>query len=315
MKFELSQELSDLVVFGMENQNVEQYLDSRELQLIERDHALALAEAEGIGEEEFADRFLVLPPWRSADGYNLMEQFVVSLRNPLLKDNLRGILQTGRGVFRQFKNALRQEPESEKRWFRFKTREMNRRVLEWYNDLRLLWGLAPLVAEEEADTEELLLSDFLIQVAGPEVGAEIGAWDRQLFDEAFPGRDADEADYLYRRRRSDAPLPGQGGDSLAVIAVSPAAELAGFLWVVESEAGDGERPRRFARIVQLGVDHDFRGLGMAHALVERYRRLAPSRGVAKIFLDLPAGASFMENGLRRDAWTVQATLWECDCRA
>jgi GNAT superfamily N-acetyltransferase len=88
-----------------------------------------------------------------------MEQFAALYREPRVREELRAALDQGRGVFRAFKNTLARNPEAERRWHTFKERELRRRVLAWYDDLRISWGLERLGPEPE-ETEELLLEDF-----------------------------------------------------------------------------------------------------------------------------------------------------------
>jgi hypothetical protein len=87
---ELSKELLDQVIFGMENQDQIFFLDL--------DHLKVFSSSELEAMEPGGD-LVEIPEWRSVDGYNLMERFVAELKNPLVKLELQQILSSGRGVF------------------------------------------------------------------------------------------------------------------------------------------------------------------------------------------------------------------------
>ena len=91
---------------------------------------------------------------------------------------MRDALSAGRGVFRNFKNALKQSRDLERSWYRFKEREMRRVVAEWYNQEREAAGLERLGPEPE-ETEDLTVSDFVVDAALPHQLAGAGYVDRE----------------------------------------------------------------------------------------------------------------------------------------
>ncbi len=117
---ELSKELLDQVIFGMENQDQIFFLDL--------DHLKVFSSSELEAMEPGGD-LVEIPEWRSVDGYNLMERFVAELKNPLVKLELQQILSSGRGVFRQLQTCLKEDREGEKLWFFYKDRHMKHLVL------------------------------------------------------------------------------------------------------------------------------------------------------------------------------------------
>ena len=157
MTFPLTRELIDQIMFGMENQDTDFLLDLYDQKVVRID------ELPDEGQDDEA-RYIPLPEWRSVDGYNLMEKFVASLHNPIYREILRSILASGKGVFRQFKDALKERQEIERLWYRFKEREMRAHVVEWYNVLRESWGLARIGDPEDEGTEVLVLSDFALEL-------------------------------------------------------------------------------------------------------------------------------------------------------
>jgi ribosomal protein S18 acetylase RimI-like enzyme len=303
MKFELTTELSNQIVFGMENQEDIFLFDSQSLDLVTEAEAL---EHEG-DTNPTEERFLPLPEWRSVDGFNLMENFVANLRNPVAREELRVILKNGRSVFRQFKNALRERPDIERLWFRYRQREMNQRVINWYNDYRELWGLEPYSAvEHDGGRDDLVYSDFEFRVAAAFESALLARWDAVLLDEWCPSGDAADREYFRLVSRQGLPAPATVPESRAIVATSPDGDIAGFLWSFEQQAAG----RRYGRIVQLGIQSEFRGIGIASALLRWYQREAAERGLWMVLFDLPANADFLTANLKSMGFVPQCSRWQ-----
>jgi len=158
MRFELDKTLIDDILFHMENQDGDFLLDIQEGFVINTNNIDSFDEEIDYSDN---DRFISIPDWSSADGYRLMERFTASLKNPVLREELSNALNRNRGVFRAFRDALSQYPESEKQWYSFKDKEMEKEVIAWYNSLREEWGLEPIGSEPE-DNTAVVLEDFLI---------------------------------------------------------------------------------------------------------------------------------------------------------
>lgn len=309
MRFELSQEIIDQIIFGMEDQAAELCFDSQDLQVIDVDEAAGIYDSTS-GDSAYEDRFLPLPTWQSIDGFNLMEAFVLNLRNPVQRENLRQILQSGRGVFRQFKDALKEHKEIERLWFRFKQKEMRKKVLDWYNDLREFWGLEPLSWEEEVETTDLLLSDFVFMATGPELSDKIAEWDRRLFAEMFPRVDAEECDFYFKLKRCGLSAPAASADSIVIRSCGPLGEIAGFIWAQEYTLAKPGGIQLIARIIQLGVEPEYRGLGMGTALLANYQKVAAERGVQRFIIEIPAAAEYMGRSCEHNGYHQHAIVWE-----
>lgn len=101
-----------------------------------------------------------LPEWTSEDGFELREEFVKTLHAPIAHEDLLSILHSGRGVFRNFRNALKKYPEVEKRWHIYKNNVMKTYINDWYNELREIWGLEKLDQMPESQEESLVYDDF-----------------------------------------------------------------------------------------------------------------------------------------------------------
>ena len=108
-------------------------------------------------------RYYDLPEWSSAQGFHVMEQFTARVHNPLLREALLNALGQRKGVFRRYKEVLRTAPTVEREWYQFKDQQMKTAVYEWYNELRMIWGLEKISFEEETETQ-LLPEDFTFQI-------------------------------------------------------------------------------------------------------------------------------------------------------
>ncbi|MBO5137625.1 MAG: GNAT family N-acetyltransferase [Spirochaetaceae bacterium] len=151
MLFELTKEIVEQIMFAMENQDENFLFDSKDCKLVES----FLVDSDD-------NRYYCLPEWNSTKGFQLMEQFVSVQRNPTVKQELRSILVSGKGVFRNFKNVLKLYPEAEKNWFAFREKEMTRHIMQWYNVLRDAWGLEKL-GEEPEENDDLVHGDFVFR--------------------------------------------------------------------------------------------------------------------------------------------------------
>ena len=75
--FQLTPEIIDMIIFGMENQSDEYYVD------IKTGGVLSETQAEEEYEDEYIDSFIMpVPDWLPTDGFQLMESFVAALHNP-----------------------------------------------------------------------------------------------------------------------------------------------------------------------------------------------------------------------------------------
>ena len=283
MQFELTPELADRIIFAMEDQNEDFILDTETGDLLSVEEMEEL-EAEA---EDDPDRLVSLPDWTPAHGFRLMERFAEELRNPVYQEKLREALSGGRGVFRRFKDTVKEREELERRWHHFKEQAMQEVVTDWYNDLRETWGLER-VAVEAAEIEDLVLSDFTIR--------RVGEGDHGLLEEVR--RTAEEQ----RREpgngaRADAAPDTAAPPALAFVAEAPDGEIAGVAAGVAAAAGadavaaadaapnEGEAAGSLI-IDTLYVQPTFRGLGLGRLLLERIVEGARKDGWAAITMEL-----------------------------
>ena len=280
--FRLTRELIDQIVFGMENQDRDYVLDTEEA---------AVVPAEQADPEATGERYIELPEWRSVDGYNLMEQFVATLHNPIYRERLRRILASGRGVFRQFKDTVRERREIERLWFTFKERRMREIVTEWYNDLRERDGLERLEATTtETETDQLVETDFVFRPAVHDEFDELRELDREAFSEIFADADEETVSVYYDHLRSGAPELGSEGTRVSV-AETPAGDFAGFLWSITRSFGEVS----VAFVEQIYVVPEFRGLGIARELLMRLCHQAHEERISEVHLSLEGSALDLES--------------------
>jgi len=273
MDWEFDKELKDQIIYCMENQERTYLLDIRT--------GVIMPEGK-IDETQVGTRFHRLPQWRSLEGYQLMERFVSTIRNPIFREELREAISTGSGVFRNFKGVLKRRKELEKLWFAFKEKEMTAVVYDWYNQIREMEGLERLSLPPE-ETEELVSSDFTIT---EEVGEHLEAiydLDRSVFLESYPGRDPDRIIEYHARTREGLPAP-DSEQSMALVAVTPGGDFVGFAWAVERD--DPPNAGTVVDLIQLAVSKEYQGLGLGHALLKRLLNGASKTGAERVRIHL-----------------------------
>ncbi|MFP4643378.1 MAG: GNAT family N-acetyltransferase [Spirochaetales bacterium] len=279
MSFELTPEIIDQIIFGMENQEYDFVVD------VKTGHVSRVEDVPDDREVE------PIPDWRSVDGYNLMERFVVDLRNPVVREELRATLASGKGVFRGFKDTLKQHPEAERLWFRFKEREMRREVYTWYNELRERWGLERIPVDLETETDNLIIADFDFarDSLSHEQAREYAHDAREEVLETLSS-DAERALMEDFERIDD-------DDELhSITASTPEGDIVGVVGAVVHR----DLAPAVAAVNVLFVEEEYRGLGLARELLNRLFATLNSESVPAVHLELPGNAGVIRNLL--DAW-------------
>ncbi|MDR2376597.1 MAG: GNAT family N-acetyltransferase [Treponema sp.] len=307
MQFELSEALIGDLLFSMEDQMGDFYLDTKEGVIIGN---------EGIEDNEYdefddvkedGDRYISLPAWDSTDGFRLMEHFTAGLRSPALRNELLGALNQGKGVFRSFKDTIARYPETEKLWFIYKEQGMRREILRWYNGLREEWGLERIGGEPE-ETGDLILEDFRFRLSKETDREAAAALHRVCIDELRA--------YAAEHNAGTAETP-------AFLALE---QPDGWAWcfpgdlALTAETGNGDFAAYTAALRRGGtlyihaleVQPQYRGLGIGKSLLSRCieearRRFAGSPGpegkvLIQIVIDLPAGSEGFSQALFRDSF-------------
>ena len=267
MNFALTPQMIDKIAFAMEDQKEKFAVD------VETGELTALSARSGPAAE---DRYARLPRWGPAEGFHLMESFVTSLDNPAYREQLSQSLTMGHGVFRAFKDVLKQNKEIEKLWFAYKEQRLRSVIISWYNAAREARGLAQLPVEPE-EYEELVMSDFSFTWGLGAHGEELGHLDRDAFFELFPSESPERLEERFRENRRGLP-PAGGESSPLLIAETPAAELGGFAWgIIES---------RSVHVVALAVTPALRGIGLGEALLKKFLAEMRARGMQRLTVEL-----------------------------
>jgi len=300
MQFELTEALVDDIIFSMEDQEGEYYLDTVNGVVVGGVDDFDRDEKDGEGGERYID----LPGWDSSDGFRLMERFAAGFKNPLVREELTAALNHGRGVFRAYKNTLGRHPETEKLWFSFKEREMKLEVWRWYNGLREEWGLEKIGREPE-ETNDLVLEDFRFHQFREEDLPKAIALHRfcqedvkKFLAEAGAKETSDillkESESFYNRLnnlfRENPSLPLVK----AMIAETGGEEFAGFI----SGIVDGS----ILFIQNLDVKPEYRGLGIGEALLEKFLDELDPNEITQVLLDLPSSADGFSRVLLRESF-------------
>ncbi len=89
----------------------------------------ALAVARAV-EDGYGTRYIAIPCMESHEAYRDMEDFIGTVTNPRLQDQLYRAIN-GRGAFRYFKDVLQDHPRERERWFAYRDERMRQRALDW----------------------------------------------------------------------------------------------------------------------------------------------------------------------------------------
>jgi GNAT superfamily N-acetyltransferase len=295
-RFKMTTELMDQVIFGMENQRENLILDARTGLVVPRE----LLTTDEAGEEE---RYFDLPDWTPSDGFRLMEGFAGALKNPIYRERLRQILNSGRGVFRGFKNVLKERPDLEKKWFLYKERLMKQKVREWYAALCGYWD-----AEEEGaeppDTEDLFLEEFSIQDASGD-DPDVQRCRQEFFEEIY-GTYPEELRGILVRQYNWRSRPFD----FALKAISPGGGVCGILGgFIESGSS-----RSFLFLDCVYILPEFRGAGIAAGLIDQASKRCYEEGFSNLFFTIPPEGAVLSDNLKRRGFKQFRTTMELDIR-
>lgn len=284
MEFELSSELINEIVFSMEDQTDLYCLDSEITLLVKKTEVT----------NPDPDRYYSLPVWDSISGFRLMEHFVVSLNNPIVREELRSILKSGHGVFRNFKNVLKAHPEFERMWFSFKEHEMNRVIHSWYDDLREVWGLVR-IGEEPEENAELVHDDFTFRLMQPRdedrIAAGIEAITEDLKD-TYGYELGTALSVLWQQKlQFSCSEPG-------LVCETVFGDFAGY---AAASVPDG-MPSVVAVIHALIILPRYRGLGLGKELLQMCLEQLQKKGIHYVLFDSAVFPEFFKSFLEREGF-------------
>lgn len=295
MFFELSEQLQSDIMHAMENQTEELIFDSQTGNLV------------SVYDINICDssRYYTLPEWNSADGYRIMEKFAYSLRNPPIRTMLHDVLLSGKGVFRGFKTALKPYPEIERLWLQFKHHQMLLVIKEWYNTIRVSWGLEKL-GEEPEDTENLIQDDFILRYADIEKDLDFFAAamveQKKEFAETLPESVNSAVMYFYSSRINSLCKNGL----ITLIAESVSHEAAGYISVCI------ENKHATACIVSLFVFPSFRGMGVGTALLSLCFDVLKKKDITCVIADCFPFSKIIGDFLSHKGFCMESNVYWLD---
>ena len=251
------------IIFGIENQDVDYMLDIGTGCLYSSDYP-----EEGPSSE---DNLVELPPWTSADGYQLMVSFTNSRQDPGLRQKLAAELNSKeRGVFRRFRNVLSEDPENLKQWYDFKDKRMKSYIRSWYRSR--FADLSDDVPEEEGDLSEgALLAEFeVIHLDAPD------DYCRTLLD-------AYVADDPVKRKIVDCFSAKEAFEVMC--GGSPCGALV------------YERVEDRAAVIIYYIEEEDRENGLFGLMFDLFNRELERKGIVKVSMPFPEGAQFIRHML------------------
>jgi len=268
MNFGLTNEIRNQIIFSMEDQGNSYVFDAVSERPVLRTEDTVVDD----------DQYYNLPVWDSLQGFQLMERFVSSLRNPMARESLRAVLASGRGVFRNFKLVLKDYPEVERLWFSFKDREMKSIIARWYTALCDQWGLESL-GEEPEESDDLLHDDFVFRPARDEsdeelvfMSADAVAQELQSMHDQEPGK---VLSGLWQELRCSC----SESSDFTLIGETVEGDYAGCITVATMpDSGYGENTHTVI-LTALYVVPRYRGLGVGRELLEQCRSNLQKRGI------------------------------------
>lgn len=90
-------------------------------------------------ETYFGDRVIEIPRTTSYEGYEEMQDFIATVQDDRLSDQLHIAIQ-GRGAFRRFRDVLQRHQAEEQRWYDFQEDRQAERMREWLEEEEIELG-------------------------------------------------------------------------------------------------------------------------------------------------------------------------------
>ncbi len=297
--FQLTPEIIDLIIFGMENQSDEYYVD------IKTGDVLSETQIEEDYDDDYIDSYIIsVPDWLSSDGFQLMESFVAALHNPVYKETLRKILAAGKGAFRNFKNTVKEHESLTQQWYQHKEKVMRSRVIGWYNLNSEILKYNE-IDENTDETENLILSDFIFNTDCSKWKELINEKSNESIHESLGENEVDIAEYLISKNNSLLALPGN--IDVFVCAETLDGEFAGSIKGGIIKTGENNSIIGVANVVW--VEKKFRGMGLARHLIDAFSQNVRVEGCKKIIFELPGSNSVLSSTLEeRRALGILTTM-------
>ena len=269
MTFTLTESLLNEIQSALENQEQQFLVDAKQNKLVEKTNGLT-------GDDDF---FYDLPEWDSAAGFKLREDFVSKLNSPLAHEALQEVLHSGRGVFKNFRNVIKDYPEVEKKWHIYKNNKMMCYINDWYNNLREVWGLEKLDYVPEAD-DSLIHDDFSFTAYNEQNKKELVLQMNAAFRERNENLSLELSQALYNSWLEQFELAQSKGQS-GFICRSFSNDFAGCITVSQLL----QKQEKVMVLTSLFVPEAFRGLGIGTELINMC--LSELKKLGKTWLLMP----------------------------
>jgi len=241
------------IMYNMENQN--------------KESSIVISTGEILYTDDLKNSDLYpLPKWGPVEGFRIMNEFVSDLKNPIVKQELKSVLNQGHGVFRKFKNVLKDSPEIERIWYSFKKDAIKSKVLNWYNQIREYAGLDLFSEDDFEEEQDLLDFDFIIEKGNIDEFDFVSKCDKKGFYELYSNYPEDVIQDMYNRKRDDMLNSSMFDSDFLFIAKNPAGESVGIVWAASYILGDSYQGMD---LLQLYVTPEYRGLGIGKLLLNK----------------------------------------------
>ena len=272
MIFQLTADLEDKILHALEDQGQEFLVESESSSLVPACSVVA---------DE--DNYYSLPRWDSSDGFSLRENFVNELNSPFAQKELRKVMHSGRGVFKGFKNVLKDYPLVEKAWHRYKNLHMREYIGDWYNQLREIWGLERLETEIE-NLDNLIDGDFVFQNFDSKKGSAILHEFLDAATQDFELISDEKMQKVLKEMISNQFMEGCSGDNVVeqsgILCRTLSEEFAG---IITSKPISGANDECML-ITSLFVAPQYRGLGIGTRLLQQHLTALKKLGKNRILL-------------------------------
>jgi GNAT superfamily N-acetyltransferase len=295
---QLSDEFIYQLIFCMEDQANTYLLDLSDGNLVPEE------DIEEVDDDE--DRFMDIPHWGPADGFQVMDKFVASLRNPIYRQRLHDALTLGRGVFRQFKNILKQEPAVERLWYYYKEREIKRVIYKWYEQSTEVLHLKS-IGEPEENLEDLILSDFVITYDQDKWREHVNQLGENRLRTEFSSLGYPVSEIV--AREYERIWDDYDESHLMVFIESPAGEFAGFIGARPVTADDSVL---IYDVRHIYVEPQYRGLGIFKLLSDTLCEKAYEMGAERVLMQLSGKASVLSHTLSDRGFTLIGQRYALD---
>ena len=125
----------DALVHAFESQldSIRYYFDRDTGEVVMVSEEFGEGPGDASGDDTEGGRFLLIPPFTTNDQFQIMEDFVESLPDEALVEELNQAL-IGKGAFQRFEGALQAYPQRLEQWRRFRTDKVAVRVRRWLRE-------------------------------------------------------------------------------------------------------------------------------------------------------------------------------------